>query len=120
MVLKKEDFLNTRRQGYQGEDIACDHLKGLGYRILQTNFYTPVGEIDIIALYESILIGVEVKRVTSLRFLSPLYKISKKKQDRIRLSMLCYCQCLEVSYDLRFDVIVILDKEVYSHLESAF
>ena len=35
--------------GKDGEQIAVDYLKKNGYRICETNFRCPLGEIDIIA-----------------------------------------------------------------------
>ena len=53
---------NTSLVGKLGEDIACDYLKGRGFKILDRNFRKPWGEIDIIAKDKSgILVFVEVK-----------------------------------------------------------
>ena len=40
--------MNTRRFGIIGEKIAQGYLINKGYEILETNFYTKRGEIDII------------------------------------------------------------------------
>ena len=47
--------------GYLGEDIAAEHLKKLGYEILERNFTVRGGEIDIIAMDGETLVFVEVK-----------------------------------------------------------
>jgi putative endonuclease len=47
------------------EDIACEYLTSLGYRILHRNFYCRGGEIDIIALDGDVLVFVEVKGTTT-------------------------------------------------------
>jgi len=50
-----------------GEEIATNHLKNKGYKIIERNFRKGYGEIDIIAIYKNTLIFVEVKtRTTSL------------------------------------------------------
>lgn len=40
--------MNKRKFGMIGEKIAQGYLKDNGYEIIDTNFYTKVGEIDII------------------------------------------------------------------------
>ena len=40
---------NNRETGAKAEAIACWFLKQQGYDVLEQNFYTKVGEIDIIA-----------------------------------------------------------------------
>lgn len=44
-----------------GEEIACRLLKEKGYRIIETNFRTRFGELDIIASKDNFLVFVEVK-----------------------------------------------------------
>ena len=43
------------------ENIVKEYLKTVGYRIIKTNFKNIIGEIDIIALKEDVLVFVEVK-----------------------------------------------------------
>ena len=48
--------------GDRGENLAAKHLRDKGYRILNRNFKTPMGEIDIIARDPGkTLVFVEVK-----------------------------------------------------------
>jgi len=51
----------SRAKGNIAEDSACDFLLQNGYTILQRNFYSRFGEIDIIALRDETLHFVEVK-----------------------------------------------------------
>ncbi|MDU2059112.1 MAG: YraN family protein, partial [Dermabacter sp.] len=44
------DTLSTKKLGNLGEDIAADILTRAGYEILERNFRTRHGEIDIVAL----------------------------------------------------------------------
>ena len=52
---------NNRETGAKAEAIACWFLGQQGYDILEQNFYTKVGEIDIIAKEGQTLVFVEVK-----------------------------------------------------------
>ena len=51
---------NNRETGAKAEAIACWFLGQQGYDILEQNFYTKVGEIDIIAKEGQTLVFVEV------------------------------------------------------------
>ena len=62
-----------------GENIACDYLKKLGFKILERNYRKTYGEIDIIALDKDVLAFIEVKTRTSNLFGSPLESITSWK-----------------------------------------
>lgn len=73
--------------GRWGEDLAAAYLKQKGYSILDRNFYTPEGEIDLIALKEEnderVLIFVEVKTRTSDKYGYPEEAFTRKKWDHM-------------------------------------
>lgn len=41
--------MDKRKEGSKYEDAAAEYLENAGYKILERNFYTHFGEIDIIA-----------------------------------------------------------------------
>lgn len=84
--------MSRRDTGALGEKLAQDFLKKHGYRILQTNFRCPEGEIDIIARDKDCLVFVEVKARTSLRFGLPEEAIDENKKRKIRLAAARYQQ----------------------------
>ena len=47
--------------GKIGEDLACRIIAGKKYLVIERNFRTPFGEIDIIAGYRQELVFFEVK-----------------------------------------------------------
>ena len=51
--------------GKQGENKAKNYLKRRGYQILETNYRTKAGEIDLIAKEKDCLVFVEVKTRTN-------------------------------------------------------
>src|SRR3989339_1064264 len=76
---------DPRRQlGDAGEDLAAAALKKQGYKILERNYVTPLGEIDLIARQGKVLVVVEVKTRKSTRFGSPQEGVSVTKQGRLR------------------------------------
>lgn len=69
--------------GKLGERIAGEFLKSRGITILERNFSTPFGEIDLIGRRDGYVIFVEVKTRISERFGPPLSSINETKQKRI-------------------------------------
>lgn len=78
--------LNDSRQarGRTGEAIARRHLRRRRYAIIQTNFRTRYGEIDIIARRGSTIIFVEVKARRSRRFGEPFEAVGPRKQQQLK------------------------------------
>ena len=50
---------NNRQIGSKYEQLAADYLKKQGYCIVERNYYTPYGEIDIIAQQDEVLVFVD-------------------------------------------------------------
>ena len=69
--------------GKNGEDIASNYLKDLGYNILEKNFLCRSGEIDIIAKDDEELVFVEVKSRTNYLYGHGIDAIDKNKMKNI-------------------------------------
>lgn len=69
--------------GRYGEDLAARFLISKGFELLERNFRTRWGEIDLIVKKEDILHFVEVKTRTSLQFGVPTEAINFFKQQRM-------------------------------------
>lgn len=102
-------MLNRQQQfGKRSERMAADFLKRMGYRILETNYRSTVGEIDIIASERGILVFVEVKARSSNRFGSPKGAVTPAKQRKISMAALDYLKRSgQVGVSARFDVVAI-------------
>jgi putative endonuclease len=75
-----------RAVGAAGERLARAHLEARGLTVLDTNFRTRHGELDIVAADERCLVFCEVKtRVGSRAELGPFAAIGPRKQRRLRL-----------------------------------
>lgn len=70
--------------GHRGEQRAQEYLVSLGYRILQVNWRSPTGELDIVALDARQLVICEVKTRTSDRYGTPREAVTEAKERRIR------------------------------------
>lgn len=75
MVLKRP----TSNIGKIAEDFAAGLLIQKDYKIIERNFHSRFGEIDIIALKDDCLIFVEVKARWSLKFGSPEESVTPGK-----------------------------------------
>jgi putative endonuclease len=70
-------------RGRLGERAAVKLLKKKGYKILEKNFRTRFGEIDIIAKKRERVIFVEVKTKTGEGFGEPWEMVNKRKLKQI-------------------------------------
>ena len=116
--------MNTKSVGDNGEKRAADYLKDKGYEILEKNWKSKEGEIDIIALNGETLVFVEVKTLphASADMLQSL--LGKEKRTRIVKTakhFLIKHRQYSNSY-IRFDVIVLdmQDLPPVYHIENAF
>ena len=102
-------MLNQRQKfGKDSESVAVKHLKKNGYKILQQNYRTKLGEIDIIAKDKKTLVFVEVKARQSIHFGSPKWAVTPKKQRKISMVTLYYLKATkQQNVKARFDVVTI-------------
>jgi putative endonuclease len=116
--------LSTRSSGAWGEDLALRYLTRRGYRLVERNYRTRRGEIDLIVRNEDTLVFVEVKLRRTTGFGDPLEAVTPRKQATIRAIAVQYLADHNPSFDtLRFDVVGILaarDGLRIEHVEDAF
>lgn len=114
--------MNTRRLGIIGEKIAQGYLIKKGYKILETNFYTKRGEIDIIANKDNCIIFVEVKTRTNLKYGTPAMAVNSTKMKHIKFVAKIFLALNRLKeQDVRFDVIevrIMEGKCQINHLEG--
>lgn len=84
--------MKRRDTGILGEKLARDFLEKRGYRIQETNYRCPEGEIDIVARHQDFLVFVEVRTKRSLDFGSPEESITPTKKERMRAAAFHYQQ----------------------------
>ena len=116
--------MNTKERGNKGEDKAASYLSDKGFSIIERNWRTKGGEIDIIAYKNDTLVFVEVKTLPNGTMDMIQRELNYQKRQRIiktsKRFLLNHRQYSN-SY-VRYDVIVIDMpgfEEVY-HIENAF
>jgi putative endonuclease len=94
--------------GQRGEDVSVAYLEGNGYKVVQRNFRSTHGEIDIIAKDGDVLAFVEVKAYKGDSWRTPFAAITKMKQKSIvsTARMYLYLQKIQ-DVDCRFDVLAV-------------
>ncbi len=82
----------AKKLGQFGETIAANFLRLKGYRIVERNFRTAHGELDLVCKKADQLIFVEVKTRSSQKFGYPEEAITKAKLAKLEQMAQIYCQ----------------------------
>lgn len=102
--------------GYLGEDIARRVLEDRGYRLVEKNFTTRRGEIDLIMRRNDEIIFVEVKTRKNQSYGRALESITPQKKDRIiQAAKVFLCGCCDIDLDVRFFAVEVLLDETGCH-----
>ena len=107
--------------GKSGEDIAERYLNGRGYEILERNYHSQQGEIDIIAREGKFLVFIEVKNYSFRSFGTPLSAVNKaKRQSMIHAARTYLYKNGVKGVNCRFDVLSIYNYETFTLIKDAF
>ncbi|MCA9401765.1 MAG: YraN family protein [Candidatus Omnitrophica bacterium] len=99
---------SNQETGNYGENLAVQYLENQGLKILERNYRSHYGEIDIIAIDQQCLCFVEVKTRSSHHYGSPIEAVHPRKQQRILRTAYCYIQESEdESPQRRFDIVTV-------------
>lgn len=116
--------LHKKEIGKAGEDKAAEYLKENGYKIIERNWHTRFGEIDIIAQKNDIIVFVEVKTLPNGDAETLERVLGKHKQKKILETAKCFLNKYRQYSNsiIRFDVLVV-DMPGFPlvyHIENAF
>ncbi len=101
--------IKRRLVGQAGEKLACAYLEEQGYRIIETNYRCPLGEIDIIASDQGTVVLVEVRTRTGSSYGGPEESINAEKAHRLRRLALYYLKSIsEKELPCRIDLIAVM------------
>ena len=93
----------SREKGNKAEDRACSFLSELGFIIIDRNYYSRFGEIDIIATKDQVLHFVEVKSGVY----EPIYQITPSKLSKIIKTAEIYMSKKRLDMDFCFDGVIV-------------
>ena len=109
--------------GQKGEELATEHLKKKGFKILFRNWKYGKHEIDIIAEKKDVVVFAEVKTRTAEFQMDPRTAINSEKQKSIIRAADGYIKRYNIDKDSRFDVIIVIkngEQFGIDHIEDAF
>ena len=105
-ILFNAKHISTPARTNQGEQIACRYLKNRGFDVIEKNYKTRYGEIDIIAVHHDVLCFIEVKSRKSTEYGLPEEYVDRRKQQKLIKTSLIYCiSTITQVQDRRFDVV---------------
>ncbi|MCH9275063.1 YraN family protein [Bifidobacterium amazonense] len=109
-----------------GERYAADRLERAGYTILDRNWHSRYGELDVIAMTpDSVIVFVEVKTRRNARYGPPQEAVTARKRLALRRAGVQWLMERRIPHrGIRFDVIAItapLNGTVsVNHIREAF
>jgi len=116
--------MDSMKIGRKGENVACEHLKKNGYKILKRNYKKKYGEIDIIAQKGDLISFIEVKTRNGTEYGLACEAVTKSKQEKIIRTAQIFIIENKINETYSFDIIEIyhLDGKIQKieHIENAF
>ncbi|GAA5523940.1 UPF0102 protein RPA0323 [Microbulbifer aestuariivivens] len=89
------------------ELIAAEHLTRAGLQVIEQNFHTRCGEIDLIARDGETLVFVEVRFRKNRTFGGAAASVDRRKQQKLLAAANSFLQQRRLDSPCRFDVIAI-------------
>ena len=112
--------LHKKLLGKKGEKQVVEYLKNLGWKIIKTNYRTPMGEADIVAEDGDELVFVEVKTRTSDEYGTPAEAVVKRKRQTYMKIAKFYWLQTGAEPNARFDVAEVYADGRIEYLKNAF
>ena len=115
----------AQARGQSAEELAATYLAERGFQVLERNWRTRLGEVDLIVQKGALLAFVEVRFRKSIAFGTPEETVTKAKRRKVILAAFEYAgsrRLLERRV-IRFDVVAVVpgrDAPNILHLEDAF
>lgn len=106
--------------GARGEAMAARWYEDNGYEVIDRNWRTRDGELDLVVRRSRMVVFCEVKTRSSLAFGSPAEAVTRDKRQRIRLLAAKWLETAPFRpARIRFDVAAVLDGSL-DIIEGAF
>lgn len=100
----------SRAKGNIGEDKAAVFLEEEGFLIIERNFYSRFGEIDIIASKDEVLHFIEVK--SGLDYESAIQNITPSKLNKFIKTVNVYLKKNTLDVNFMIDAVIVTPKEI--------
>ncbi len=112
----------NKKIGDWGEKLAIQYLESKGYQITAKNYRHSRFEIDLITKKDDLLVFIEVKTRSDVRFGYPEDWVDSNKAQRILEASENYIHEINWQKGIRYDIIAITkcDQPEIKHFEDAF
>jgi len=107
-------------RGEKSEQLACRYLINQGLSLLEKNFRSKYGELDLLMMDAETLVIVEVRYRQSNVYGSAVESITAKKQSRIIATTQYYMLVNKTDSPVRFDVVSMSDDNEINWIKNAF
>lgn len=97
--------MNIGATGAAGENAALEEYIRQGFALVERNYQTRCGEIDLIVKNDRFVVFVEVKTRTPHSRYSGVTAMTRAKKEKIFKTALLYMQSAKFSLQPRFDVV---------------
>lgn len=105
--------LSNRARGRWGEDLAAAHYRRLGYEVVDRNWRSATGELDLVLRDGDTYVFSEVKARRTADFGPASGAVTAAKQRRIRRVAVEWLRTHELhAAAMRFDVVAITGTEL--------
>jgi putative endonuclease len=111
--------LANRARGKWGEDLAARWYVAHGYEVVDRNWRSTTGELDLVACNGSVVVFCEINTRASDRFGAPQAAVGHAKQRRLRLLAAQWLAAHDRHGAIRFDVAAITGVRI-EVFEAAF
>ena len=101
--------MNSREIGNLAEDKVTQFLEQNQYKIVDRNFYSRFGEIDIIAFKDNVFHFVEVKSGDTFE---PIYNITPAKLKKIIKTMNLYIKKHKINSAYQIDAVIVKNSNI--------
>lgn len=111
--------LANRARGKWGEDLVAQWYRAHGYEVMDRNWRSPTGEIDLVACRRSVVVFCEIKTRATDRFGPPQAAVGWAKQRRLRVLAIEWLAAHQRHGSIRFDVAAVTGVRI-DVIEDAF
>lgn len=112
--------MSTKDTGDRGENAACVLLESKGYEIVERNYHSRRGEVDIICKNDDYIVFVEVKTRKKSSMVSGCEAVDAVKRKKVFLTAVKFLSENPCELQPRFDVISVVEGGETEHIENAF
>jgi putative endonuclease len=104
--------MDKQTLGKWGEELVAKQLKKMGFILVETNFYTRYGEIDIVAREKGEYVFIEVKTRSNQKYGTASESIDDNKKSKFLKACQYYLKQKNLEDSIyRFDVATLEKKE---------